>query len=199
MKNYDYFKQMFEAEDAENEQETTGNGTDGAKTYTEQELNSLIDKAVTSRLARERQAEEKRSKAAAEAARLEKLTTEQKLQEKADALQKKIDELERKETLAAMGASARKILNDEKVILSDEIISVLIADDAETTQKNVNAFLKSYKQAVADGVADQLRGKTPKSGNKPTMTKDEIRKIPDPIERQRRIQENISLFKHGGQ
>jgi hypothetical protein len=197
-----YLRQAFEDEGADgagtdNNQGGADNGAE-TKTYSEEEVNSMIDKAIERRLARERKDAEKKTKAAEEAARLEKLTSEQKLQEKADALQKKIDELEEKEARSEMAKSARKMLSDENISLPDEIVSVLITKDADTTKENVDAFVKVFKAAVQDGVREELKGKTPKSGSvaKTTMTKKEIEEIKDPIARQRAIRENISLFKH---
>ena len=197
-----YLRQAFEdADDA-------GTGTDGdqgaadegagEKTYSEEEVNALIDKAIERRLARERKDAEKKTKAAEEAARLEKLTAEQKLQEKADALQKKIDELEEKEARAEMAKSARKMLSEENISIPDEIVSVLITKDADTTKDNVDAFVKVFKAAVQDGVREALKGKTPKTGSvaKTTMTKQEIEAIKDPIARQRAIRDNLALYKN---
>ncbi|MBQ7439058.1 MAG: DUF4355 domain-containing protein [Paludibacteraceae bacterium] len=197
-----YLRQAFEdAGDA-------GTGTDGdqgaadegagEKTYSEEEVNALIDKAIERRLARERKDAEKKTKAAEEAARLEKLTAEQKLQEKADALQKKIDELEEKEARAEMAKSARKMLSEENISIPDEIVSVLITKDADTTKDNVDAFVKVFKAAVQDGVREALKGKTPKSGSvaKTTMTKQEIEAIKDPIARQRAIRDNLALYRN---
>lgn len=192
-----YLKQAFEDENADDGENEGENNNTGKKTYTDEELNAIIDKVVTSRLARERKDEEKRSKAQAEAARLEKLTAEQKLQEKADALQAKIAELEAKETKAAMGAAARKILQTSGVTLPDEIVDLLITDNADTTKSQVESFVKTYNKAVEAGVKEALRDKTPRTGATRTgMTKEEIEKISDPIARQRAIRENISLFKH---
>lgn len=197
-----YLRQAFEdAGDA-------GTGTDGdqgaadegagEKTYSEEEVNALIDKAIERRLARERKDAEKKTKAAEEAARLEKLTAEQKLQEKADALQKKIDELEEKEARAEMAKSARKMLSEENISIPDEIVSVLITKDADTTKDNVDAFVKVFKAAVQEGVREALKGKTPKSGSvgKTTMTKQEIEDIKDTFARQRAIRDNLALYKN---
>lgn len=192
-----YLRQAFEdADDA-------GTGTDGdqgtaGKTYSEEEVNNLIDKAIERRLARERKDAEKKTKAAAEAARLDKLTAEQKLQEKADALQRKIDELEQREAVAEMAKSARKMLSDEHINIPDELVSVLITGDADTTKDNVDTFVKLFKAAVQDGVRDALKGKTPKSGAvvKTTMTKQEIENIKDTFARQRAIRDNLALYKN---
>lgn len=197
-----YLRQAFEDEG------DAGTGTDGdqgaadegagEKTYSEEEVNALIDKAIERRLARERKDAEKKTKAAEEAARLEKLTAEQKLQEKADALQKKIDELEEKEARAEMAKSARKMLSEENISIPDEIVSVLITKDADTTKDNVDAFVKVFKAAVQEGVREALKGKTPKSGSvgKTTMTKQEIENIKDTFARQRAIRDNLALYKN---
>lgn len=207
MRNKDYEKLLYVsglfdegtdegAESTVNEQDNAGEKPE-AKTYTEDELNAIVDKIVSGRLARERKDAEKKTKAAEEAARLEKLTAEQKLQEKADALQKKIDELEEKEARSQMAKSARKILQQENMSLPDEIVSVLITKDADTTKSNVESFVKLFKKAVQDGIAAELKGKSPKTGEttKPTMTKEQIFAIKDPAKRRQAINDNIQLFK----
>ena len=202
-RKYDgYLYQAFEDEGAADDTDTGSEdetGTDDqGKTYTEDELNEIVDKIVNKRLARERAEAEKKTKAAAEAARLEKLTAEQKLQEKADALQKKITELEEKEARGEMAKTARKLLAAEDINLSDELLNVLITTDAETTKANVDSFVTLFNTHVQAKVKDAMKGKTPKIGTtqpQGTMTKEQIMAIQDPAKRRKAINDNIKLFK----
>lgn len=72
---------------------------------------------------------------------------------------------------------------------------MIITDEADSTKSNVKQFSKMYKEAVAEGVKDALKGKTPGTGASGNVTKEQIMKIKDRVERQRMIAEHMDLFK----
>ena len=113
-----------------------------------------------------------------------------------DALQKELDDLKRANSLAQMHTEARKLLAADEITVSDELVDILVTDDADKTKAAVQAFSKAYKEAVQDGVKAALKGKTPaRGGGSGTLTKADILKVEDPLERQKLIAENIKLFK----
>lgn len=184
-----YITQAFEDEGDDNGGEENGAGE---KTYTQAELDAAIDKAVKARLARERKkAEGKQS----EADRLNELNTEEKLAE----LQKKIDEMTKKDERAQMTKTARKMLSDASVNVPDEIIENLIGKDADTTKATIEAFAKAYKASVQNAAKAAFSHKGPAASSaagRSKLTKDEILKIENPIARQQAIRENMDLFRH---
>ena len=89
------------------------------------------------------------------------------------------------------------MLADENIVIPDELVMNLVAEDADGTKAAVEAFSTMYKEAVQNAVKDALKGKPPKAGNggdKPLMTKEQILAVKNPSERQKLIAENITLF-----
>lgn len=95
-----------------------------------------------------------------------------------------------------LAKTARKMLADENINIPDELLSNLVADDADGTKTAVESFAKMYKEAVQAAVKEAIKGKPPKAGTGGgnTITKEQIMDIKDPIERQKMIRENINLF-----
>lgn len=157
-----------------------------------------VNKAVASALKRERAKSEKRAKEAEEAVRLQSMTEAERTQERMKQLEAQILELTNERAKNAMASTVRGMLSKAGVSgYNDDIVNVLVvADDADATKSRVDAFVKSYQDAVNAGIRKSVAGRVPKStGAKPTMTKEEILKIQDPLERQLAIKQNISLFK----
>lgn len=87
-----------------------------------------------------------------------------KITKERDELQKALDELKRKDTLSEMTKTARKMLSDSGINVSDELLSVMVTTDAEQTKNAIDGFTKLYKEAVEAAVKERLRGETPKAG-----------------------------------
>lgn len=130
-----------------------------------------------------------------EAEKLAKMTKAEQIEYKNKKLEKELEALKREKEASELAAEARKTLAGEKITIPDELLANLIGKDAAQTKVNVESFSKMYKAAVQDGVKEALKGEPPKGGSGGTpVTKEQIFKIEDPIERQRMIAENIGLF-----
>ena len=131
-----------------------------------------------------------------EAEKLAKMTKEEKAEYRAKKAEKELEELKKMNARTELAKTARKMLADEDINISDELLGNLVADDADGTKTAVESFAKMYKEAVQAAVKEAIKGKPPKSGigggNK--ITKEQIMDIKDPIERQKMIRENINLF-----
>lgn len=119
--------------------------------------------------------------------------------EKADHERKQMeDELARykaMETHNAMMTEARNMLKADNLTISDDILNVLVTDNAETTKAAVQAFSAAFQTAVNEAVKAQLAGSEPKRGAAATgMTKEQIMEIKDPTKRREAIAENMHLF-----
>lgn len=182
-----------------------GNGDDGqegtggasAAPFTQAD----IDKAVSVALKRERAKADKKAKEAAEAERLKNLSASERQSEQLKNLEEELAALKAEKARGEMASTVRGLLGSSGVSgYNDTIVNALVvADDAEKTKENVDAFVKAYKDAVAKGVKAALGGSTPPAGNTrkggKTLTKDEIMAVKDQTERQRLIRENINLFR----
>ena len=163
----------------------------GGKTYTEEEVNALIDKVVGQKFAKW---QKEQKKATDEAAKLATMTAQERAEHERDELQKQLDEYKRQATMAEMAKEARKIGKEQDVNIPDDILNSIITDNAETTQKNVNAFITAFKAAVLAEVKAQIGSKTPKKGGSGTVTKEQIMAIKDTKARQEAIKEHMELF-----
>jgi hypothetical protein len=206
-----YLTQLFEGEPAAattgpgaGDGSTGAKGTDGSTTgdkgsddgqhqksekkYTDDDLDKIIGKKFA-------EWKTKQDKAVDEAKRLATMTEQEKAEHERDQYKAQLDELLKKENRNEMGKVARKILSADGINLSDDLLGMIITDEADSTKSNVKQFSKMYKEAVAEGVKDALKGKTPGTGASGNVTKEQIMKIKDRVERQRMIAEHMDLFK----
>lgn len=148
-----------------------------AKTYTQEEVNALLQERKTDdevnaivkqRLAREKAATEK---AIAEAEKLAKMDAaekaayeEERRTKEHEEVLKKLAELEQQNNYNAMSKQAATMLSEENIAVNDAILSmVVVAEDAEQTQANIKAFSKLVKDGITAGVKDALKGETMKA------------------------------------
>ncbi len=159
------------------------------KKYSDADLDKIINKKFA-------QWQEKQQKAVDEASKLATMNATQKAEYERDKLQKQLDEYKRKDTLAEMSKTARKMLTDEGISVSDELLSMLVTTDAEKTKTAVEGFSKAFTEAVEAAVKERLKGEPPKKGTGSTsgMTKEAIMAIKDPELRQQKMLENKHLF-----
>lgn len=113
--------------------------------------------------------QKKKEQEIAEAENLAKMNAEekaafnaQKEKERADKAEARIAELEKKDALSEMSKAARKMLADDGINISDELLSVIVTPEAATTQANVKNFVKLFKAEVEKGIKAQATGTTPK-------------------------------------
>lgn len=113
--------------------------------------------------------QKKKEQEIAEAEKLAKMSAEekanhnaQKEKERADKAEARIAELERKDALSEMSKTARKLLAEEGINISDELLSVIVTPEAEATQANIKNFVTLFKAEVAKGIKAQATGTTPK-------------------------------------
>ena len=108
------------------------------------------------------------------------MTREEKAEYRARQLEKELNDLKRQNAVSDMAKTARKMLADEEINLPDEVIFNLVSEDAEQTKTAVEAFAKTFKEAVQAAVKDALRGTTPKAAGKPyEITKEQILNVKD--------------------
>ena len=139
-------------------------GKDGAETkandekkYSDKELDEILGKKFA-RWQKEQQ------KAVDEAAKLAEMNAQQKAEYQRDQLQKELDALKKKDALAEMSKAARKMLSESNINVPDDLLSMLVTTDAESTKAAVDGFAKLFKEAVESSVKERLRGEIPKRG-----------------------------------
>lgn len=158
------------------------------KKYTDEDVNKIIDRKFA-------EWEKKQNKAKSEADRLANMNAQQKEQYENEQLKKQVQELLRKDALGKMATVARGMLGEKNISVSDDLIEMLISDDAEKTKSSVDSFINAFQSAVEKAVKDALKGNTPKKTSEPaSITKEQIMKVKDPLERQKLIAEHMDLF-----
>ncbi len=160
--------------------------------YTDADLDKIIGQKFA-------QWQKRQEKAVDEAKKLEKMSADEQNAKKLSELQKRLDEMEKKDAESKMAASARKLLQGEGIVVDDVIVSALIREDAEHTKAAVDAFVKSFKTAVQNAAkmtfGRKEKPKTGGSGGTGAMTREEILQIKDRAKRQKAIEENMNLFR----
>lgn len=161
------------------------------KKYSDADIDRIFSKKFAEMAA-------KNEKKVAEAAKLAEMNAQEKAEYERDKIQKELDEYKRKDALAEMSKTARKMLSDEGINITDDLLAVLVTTEAEGTKTAVEGFTKLFKSAVEDAVKEKLRGEPPKrgsgAGGVAAMTKEQIMNIKDPEARQKAMLENKHLF-----
>ncbi len=157
------------------------------KLYTDEDVDKLINRKFA-----EWQA--KKDQEINEAQKLAEMNEQQKSDYKLQKLQKELNEYKNRETLSEMAKTARAILSEQNINIPDELVSVLVTTDADTTSANVKAFAKAFQSAVSQAVDSKISHREPRTGGSKTVTKNDIMAIKDTAARQKAIAENIELF-----
>lgn len=160
----------------------------GEKKYSDADLDAIIEKKFA-------KWQKQQAKKVSEAEKLASRNAEKKSEDRIKDLETKVSEYEQERTHTQMMAQARAILHEEHINISDALIGNLVTDDADSTADNIKEFVSVFRAEVSKAVKEQLKGSAPKTGSASKITKDEIMKVKNPIERQKLIRENIELFR----
>ena len=181
-------KSEQQAEEHQNETKKDEKKGEGEKKYTDDDLNSIIDKKFA-------EWQKKKEKEVNEAKKLAEMNATEKAEYERDKLQKQLDEMMKEKSLNEMTKVARKMLSEDGINITDELLANLVSDSAENTKEAVKSFIELFKSAVNDAVKDALKGKAPKnSTGSDSITKEKIMKVKDRAERQKLIAEHMDLF-----
>lgn len=158
--------------------EATEENESESRTYTQEEVDKLLqsesDKRVTEAL---KKAERKNQAKVKEATKLAQMNEEQKYQYELEQREKAIADKERELALAENKATASQVLASRGI--SADLVSLVVAEDADTMNDNINLLEKAFKASVKAEVEKRLSTSTPKK-NLPldgTITQDQFRKM----------------------
>lgn len=141
--NLQYFAEPESGTQETTSTETTETTTDEAKkeetgkTFSRDDVAKMI--AAETKKARaswEQEAEAKKE----EAKKLAKMNAEEKLQHELEQKEAEIAELKRGQTLNEMKSEASKMLSTASLPHDDELLSLIVSDDAEATKKAVSVL-----------------------------------------------------------
>lgn len=178
--------QLF-AEDAPGATDSAASGTDtkptennntdkepGKDTKAEPKYNDAdLDRIIGQKFA---EWQKKQQKAVDEAKKLAEMNAQQKAEYERDQMKQELEAYKRKDALAEMAKTARKMLSDENINVSDELLAMMVTTDAEGTKAAIDSFAKMFKDSVESAVKERLRGDTPRRGTGSDNPVSEIQK-----------------------
>lgn len=156
--------------------------------YSDADLDRIIEKKMA-KWQKQKEAEVN------EATRLANMTAQEKAEHERDKLQKELNELKKANARNELTNEARKIISDSGITVSESVLKLLIGEDAETTSATVKAYIADTKKMIQSETKKQLSHKSPTTGGSGSLTKADIMKVKDPLERQALIKANIGLFR----
>ncbi len=164
------------------------------KTFTEAEVQEMIK----SRVQREKKLQDDAVK---EAAKLAKMTADQKRDYEFEKLKQENESFKQEQSKSALRKEARTQLTDKGLVVNDDIINLVTqGTTAEEVKDAIDNVAELINGMVTAQLQKELAGSTPKrtgavvTGSSKALTKDEIMLIKDPVERQKLIRENFDLF-----
>ena len=171
--------------------------TEADKTFTQDELDHIVQERVKRAVAKaQKDAEDKIKQAQSEGERLAKLTKDERAKEEEA---KRLADLEAREKAIAvkeLRIETQSLLSDEGLPI--EFLDVVMADTAESVKDNIASIRKVFDEAVEKRVNERLTQDKPRRGaTAGAMSKAEIMAVQDASERQKLIAENLELFRKG--
>ena len=140
------------------------------KKYSDADLDKIISKKFAAW-------QEKKEKEVEEAKKLEKMSAEEKIAHERDSIKKELDELKREKALSEMSKTARKLLSEKNITVSDELLSLMVTTDATETKAAIDSFAKLFFESVENAVKERVRGEVPTAGTaNPNVPVSEITK-----------------------
>lgn len=122
------------------------------------------------------------------------LSDEEKAKKAESDKDKRIAELEATIKRNKALRETQEIFTESGLNVSNEVLEMVVADDAKTTLANATAITNLIENVKEATRKELLAGKTPQNFGKPKMTKEEIMGMADPIERRKKMSENWGLF-----
>lgn len=140
----------------------------GTKTFTEQEVEKMIqsesDRRVTLALQRK---DKEMSKKLTEAEKLAKMSEEDRFRYQLEQKESELQAKEREYLLRDNKMASMKVLADKG--LPVELVDFVVDEDAETMNQKINKLEKYIKDTVASQVKAKVGGNTPRQGNPANM------------------------------
>lgn len=130
------------------------------KLFTQEEVNRIVKE----RLAR---ALKDKEEAIKEAEKLAKMNAEQKREYELEKLRRENEELKKAQMRYELGREATKMLGEAGIMADDDVLSFVVRDDAEQTQKAVETFISIVDKLADMRMKEKLKGRPPKKDGQP--------------------------------
>lgn len=163
------------------------------KTYSEAEIQSMIDKRVTEALnTQKKKLDKQKEEAVEEAKKMAAMDEAQKKEYELSLKQKELDEKIKELNYEKSKNEASKLLTDKK--LSLELLEFVVSDDSNIMKQNVDKLAAVFGKAVNSAAEERLNSSTPKRGNDtPSVTHEQFKKMTQK-EKQELYTQNPELY-----
>lgn len=153
----------------------TGQSQDDKQSFTQSELDSLLDKHAAKALetAREKWEAEKQEEIS-KAEQLAKMSAAERKEAEDKAKLEALNKREQELNMREYRYEAKHQL--EEVGLPDTMVDMVLSDNAETTKNNITALKELVDKHVEATVNERLKGSEPKAGGT-TVVKDHLDEI----------------------
>ena len=148
--------------------------TEEKKSYSQEEVDALLQKEGDRRISQYMKTLEKRQK---EANRLSKMSESERAEYELAERERELEERENKLILSENKAACTSILVQKG--LAPELVDFVVDTDAETMNSKIKLLEKYFKASVRNEVEKRLSGNSPKKNLAPseTMTKQDLMKM----------------------
>lgn len=148
------------------------------KTYTQEEVDALLQAESDRRVQQALQKQAKKNEAKLrEAQKLAQMSATEQYEYQLQQREAAIEEKERELALAENKAEASRILAEKGLDIG--LVDFVVAEDAETMNNNIKLLDSSFKKSVKAEIERRLAGATPKKGlpREQTLTKADFLKM----------------------
>lgn len=175
-------------ENNEQEQETKE-----IKTYTQEEVDALLQQETDRRITSAQKKWEKKSQEKVrEAEKLAKLSEQERFQYELEQREKAIAEKEKQMALMENKAEASKALNERGISIA--LADFVVAEDADTMMENIKLLEDEFKKSVKAEVEKRLSSNSPKKNlGTGEITREEFMKLPT-AKQQEIYEQNPNLY-----
>lgn len=140
------------------------------KTYTEAELQSIVDRRVTQALKTQERKQQDKER---EATKLARMNEQEKYVYELEQREKKLAEKERALNLEMNKNQASKMLAERDIDLA--LVDFVVAEDADTMSENIKKLDKAIKASVSKRLAGRSPNKAPEQND--AITKESFAKM----------------------
>lgn len=148
-----------EVETTENEGSSKETVEETVKTFTQDEVNEIVQKRLKRAL---KDHDNELEKARKEATKLAKMNADQKREYELEKATERANAAEKKLARFEMSNTARNLLADADLTVNDDTLELVVTDDADTTQANITKLV-AFANTVRDNTLNKvMSGNTPK-------------------------------------
>lgn len=152
-----------ETEQTTEQEQATTETEQKKQTFTQSELDSLIDKRTDKALETAKQKwEEEKQDAVNQAEKLAKLSAAERKEAEDKAKQEAMDKREQELNQREMRYEAQHQLEENE--LPTKFVDLVMSDNAENVSNNIAALKVEWNKAIEVAVNEKLKGNTPKAG-----------------------------------